>query len=68
MITPQNDWTSRNLGHTLEFLRIYTVIQGVYSFLYCQYLYSHMKCLLPKSNQILQYGNILQYAQTQYTI
>ena len=32
----------------LSFLRFYTIIQGVYSFLYCQNPYSHMKCLFTK--------------------
>ena len=41
----KNDWTSKKLDYTLQFL---IVIQGVYSFLYCQNPYSHMKCLFTK--------------------
>ena len=44
----KNDWTSRNLDCTLEFLCFYTVIQGAYCFLYCQNPYSHRKCLFTK--------------------
>ena len=56
----KNDWTSRNLDYTLQFLvLLYSYIGYIYSLLYCQNPYSHMKCLLPKFNQILQYGNIL---------
>ena len=32
----------------LSFFTLYTVIQGVHSFLYCQNPYSHMKCLYTK--------------------
>ena len=65
MLLVLNHYTTKMTGPLetwiihFSFLCFYTVIQGVYSFLYCQNPYSHMKCLLPKSNQILQYGNIL---------
>ena len=45
----KNDWTSIETWVIhLSFLRFYTVIQGRYSFLYCQNPYSHMKCLFTK--------------------
>ena len=44
----KNDWTSRNLDHTLEVFTFYTVIQVVYSSLYCQNPYSHIKCLFTR--------------------
>ena len=44
----KNNWTSRNLDYTLEFLYFYIAIQGVYSSLYCQNPYSHMKYLFTK--------------------
>ena len=52
----------------LSFIRFYTVIQGVYSFLYSQTHIPICNVFSPKSNQILQYGTILQYTQTQYAI
>ena len=48
----KNDLTSKNLDYTLQFLMLlysYTrVIQGVYSLLYYQNPYAHMKCLFTK--------------------
>ena len=61
----KNDWTSKNLDYIhFSFSCFYMVIQGVHSLLYCQNPYSHMKCLLPKSNQ---YCNTLKH-NTQYNI
>ena len=45
----------------LSFLRFYTVIQGVYSFLYCQNPYSHMKCLYQNP---IKYCNMAIYCNT----
>ena len=43
MTTPLITWIIH-----LSFIHFYTVIQGVYSFLYCQNPYSHMKHLFTK--------------------
>ena len=53
------------LDYTLQLL---VILYGYSGCIFLQNPYSHMKCLLPKSNEILQYGNILQYTQTQYAI
>ena len=44
----KNDWTSSNQITHLSFLRFYTVIQGLYSFLHCQNPYSHIECPVTK--------------------
>ena len=57
-----------NLDYTLEFFML------LYSYMGCIFFSLLAKPILPyemsspKSNQILQYGNILQYTQTQYAI
>ena len=56
------DWTW--IIH-FSFSSFFMVIQGVYSLLYCQNSYSHMKNPIKYCNN---YGNILEYTQTQYAI
>ena len=56
----KNDWISRNLGYTLEFFTL------LYSYILFFTVKTHIptwNVFLPKSDQILQYGNILQYTQ-----
>ena len=59
----KNDWTSKNLDYTLQFFMV------LYGYKGCLFFTLLPKPMLPsKSIQILQYGNILQYTQTQYAI
>ena len=54
VVNAHNHYTTKMTGSLetwiihLSFLCFYTVIQGVYSVLYCQNPYSHVKCLFTK--------------------
>ena len=58
----KNDWTSRYLDYTLKvFTLLYSYTGCIYSFVYCQNPYSHIKCL---HQNAIKYCNMAIYCNT----